>query len=165
MNAQHYILHAEHPDRQLVRANLDSYLNRLPDDKSWEIEVRQYHKTRTDKQRRSLFGVAYKAIMDATGLRGARDKDQLHENMCGEFFGWKAVPMLGRVPVRTTTVNENGEKDEIDTNTALDMYEHIQRIAIEYGIDVPDPDPLYRELAQSSRVGYMSAPLADREAP
>jgi len=143
-----YVLHKGDPNRDMVRANLHAFIDRLPDSKSWEIEVTAYHKTRTGKQRRSLFGVAYKAIMEQTGLRGSRDKDRLHENMCGEFFGWKDDALLGRVPVRTTTINERGEKDEITTIDALEMYSHIQQIAAEYGVDVPNPDPFWREKAE-----------------
>lgn len=148
MTAKPYILHAKHPDRELVRANLHAFIDRLPDTKSWQVIIEQYHKPSTAKQRRSLFGVAYKAIMEATGLRGSRDKERLHENMCGEFFGWKDAPMVGRVPVRTTTTNERGEREKITTLVALEMYAHIQHLAAEYGVDVPDPDPLWREKAQ-----------------
>lgn len=146
MNTQPFVLWANHPDREQVRANLSAFIDRLPATKSWRIEISEERPKRTDKQRRSLFGPAYKAIMEATGLRGSRDKDKLHSDLCGEYFGWHNAGIT-KVPVRTTTTNERGERDEISTMQALDMYAFVQQFAAEFGIFVPDPDPFWREKA------------------
>lgn len=144
--SQSYVLHKGDPNRELVLANLDSFLNRLPDTKSWQVEVFEYHKPSSEKQRRSLFGVAYKVIMAATGLHGEKEKAQLHRDFCCDFFGTRMV--LGKPhPIRTTTTNERGERDKINTVTALELYAHIQRTVAGFGIDVPDPDPFWREKA------------------
>ena len=45
-----YVLHAKHPDRQLVRASLDSLLNRLPESQSWKVTVSEYKSTRSLEQ-------------------------------------------------------------------------------------------------------------------
>lgn len=152
MNHQTYTLHANDPGRALVKANAHAFIDRLPESKPWEIEIRPRRKTRSAKQRKSLFGVAYKAIMDATGLQGDADKRQLHRDMCGEFYGWTDGPLNLRKPVRTTTRNERGEPEEITTVDALELYAFIQRKAAEFGIDVPDPDPLWREKAVRERL-------------
>ncbi len=144
---QRYILRKDNT-RPNVLANAHAFLDRLPDTREFEIVVKRHVKRRTDKQRRSLFGVAYKAIMEAAGYQGDAEKRKLHENMCGDYFGWKDDPILGRVPERTTTTNEHGERDEISTLDALDMYYFIQRKAAEFGIDVPDPDPYWRAKAE-----------------
>lgn len=141
---QKYTLEAGATWRSNVLANLLVYLQGLPESKSWRVEIREARKERTLDQNAALFGVAYATIMEATGLEGDDDKKRLHWNMCGDFFGWTNKPLLGRVPVRTTTTNEHGERDVIDTATAARMYDFIQRQASEYGIVVPDPDPLYR---------------------
>lgn len=144
MKPQTYQLNANGPERQDVLLNAVGFLKRLPADKSWVVKVEPFVKRRSDKQRGSLFGVAYGAIMEAMGLRGSRDKEDLHEFFCGEYFGWtEATPLMKSRPVRTTTKNERGEKDEISTVTALDMYAFIQQRAAENGIDVPDPDPMW----------------------
>jgi hypothetical protein len=130
--------------RDRVRANVHAYVDALPDTRDWRIEIREARKERTLDQNAAMFGVAYATIMESAGLEGDDDKKRLHWNMCGDFFGWVDKPLLGRVPVRTTTTNENGERDVIDTATAARMYDFIQRQAAEYGIVVPDPDPFYR---------------------
>lgn len=141
---QTYHLNANGPERAQVLANAHAFLDRLPVDKGFTVEVSPQKRTRTAKQRGSLFGVAYKAIMEAMGLQGAQDKDDLHEFFCGEYFGWtEPTPLMRSRPVRTTTKNERGEPDEITTREALDMYDFIQRRAAENGIDVPSPDPLH----------------------
>jgi hypothetical protein len=50
-----------------------------------------------------------------------------------------------RRPVRTTTTNEAGERDVVDTVTMARMYDFIQRTAAGYGIDVPAPDPMWSQ--------------------
>jgi len=146
-----YVLNKGDPSREIVRANLHSFIDRLPDTHSFEVDVHRYAKPRSDKQRKSLFGVAYKAIMDQCGLQGEKEKNRLHNDFCGDYFGWRDGGIGTRRPVRTTTINELGEREEISTLQALDMYAFIQRTAAEYGIDVPDPDPFWREKAVSER--------------
>jgi hypothetical protein len=46
-------------------------------------------------------------------------------------------------PVRTTTTNEQGERDVIGKLLMAEFYEFIQRRSAEVGFDVPDPDPLW----------------------
>jgi hypothetical protein len=145
MSNQPYVLHANAPERDTVRANLHAFIDRLPVAKSWSIIVGPYHKPRSDKQRSALFAVAYAPIMEHMGLRGEQDKADLHAFWCGEFWGWH--PTLRNKPLRTTTRNERGERDVISTRVALDLYRFIQQRAAEQGIDVPDPDPFWKENA------------------
>ena len=152
MSAQTFDLWNKHPNRDLVRANCDAFVTRMLDaGHDVHIEVGRITKTRTPKQRRALFGPAYKAIMEFCGYRGGAEKDELHRNMCGEYFGWRDDPALGRVPVRTTTRDERGQKNEISVADALDMYAFIQQFAIEkLACHVPDPDPMWREKAREA---------------
>ena len=152
MQSQSFELWNKHPNRDLVRANSDAFVSRLlAAGYDVRIEIGRITKTRTAKQRRSLFGAAYKAIMEFCGYRGGAEKDELHRNMCGEYFGWRDDPMLGRVPVRTTTHDERGQRNEISVGDALDMYAFIQQFAIEkIGCYVPDPDPFWRQRAKEA---------------
>ena len=112
--------------------------------KDLSVDVEEFAEERTDKQRRTLFGVAYKSLMAQMGLAGEREKDQLHEMMCGEYFGWtwaSALCARSRVPVRTTTRNERGERDVLSVRQQMAFYAWLQQRAAEYGYDVPDPDP------------------------
>ncbi len=141
--SQSYALHKDDAGRSLVLANLHAFIDRLPPSKSWRIEVKELRKERTDKQLGALFGLAYDRIMEATGLQGDSDKRQLHRDFCGDFFGWTDGPLGRQKPMRTTTTNEKGERDVIDAKTMAEMYDFIQRKASEFGIDVPDPNPLH----------------------
>lgn len=140
-----YVLNKGHPLRAQVKANLHAMIDRLPESKSWRVEIRVAHRERTDKQLGALFGVAYDRIMAATGLQGDFEKRKLHRDFCGDFFGWVDGPLGKPRPRRTTTTDEHGEESRIDTMTMADFYDFIQRRAAEFGIDVPDPDPLWRE--------------------
>lgn len=140
---QTYVLNANHPGRGQVLANLHAFVDRLPQDKAWLVEISRAHDRRSAKQNRAMWGVAYDVIMEATGLQGADERKQLHRTFCGDFFGWVSGAVGMRKPVRTTTTNELGEKDPIDTATMAAFYDFIQRKAAEFGIDVPDPDPLW----------------------
>ena len=117
-------------------------LNFLPD-RELVVTVEEFVPERSAKQRASLFGVAYKSLMEQMGLSGSREKDQLHADMCGEYFGWREKPGLGsmiRSPVRTTTTDENGRRDVLTVRQQMAFYAWIQRKAAEYGFEVPDPD-------------------------
>lgn len=138
-----YFLHANAPEREQVRANLHEFIDGLDVRKSWRVEIRENRKERTLDQNAATFGVAYATIMEATGLEGDAERKQLHRDFCGDFFGWVDGPLGHRKPVRTTTTNEHGERDVIDTATMARFYDFIQRTAAEYGVVVPDPDPLY----------------------
>lgn len=149
--SQRYVLNADHPGREQVKANLHAFIDRLPADKAWQCVIEPYHRTRTDKQRRTLFGAAYMPIMAFMGLQGSDDKAELHRFFCRKFFG-ERIDALGRLmPIRTTTRNERGERDEITTVVALEFYSFIQRLAAEQGIDVPDPDPFWKEKAEAEK--------------
>lgn len=60
--------------------------------------IEEAKEERSTKQRAALFGVAYASLMAQMGLRGAREKDDLHEFMLGEYFGWRERPGLGPPP-------------------------------------------------------------------
>jgi hypothetical protein len=145
VNPQIYILDGKDAAADArIRANLHAFLERLPADKAWRVEIHPHREARSKQQRKALFGVAEKAIMEHMGLQGSREQQQLHTYLCGEYFGWKEDALGRKVPERTTTTNERGEREEIDRERAADMYSFIQRLAAEHGIDVPDPDPEMR---------------------
>ena len=118
-------------------------LNYLPG-KELQASVEEFVEERTTKQRNALFGVAYTALADQMGLSGSREKDDLHEFMLGEYFGWREKAVMGairRYPVRTTTTNEHGDRDVLSVRQQMAFYAWLQKRAANYGYDVPDPDP------------------------
>ena len=99
----------------------------------------------------ALFGVAYKILMREIGLRGEREKAELHDTFCGEYWGWRTVEVMGvrrQMPKRTTTTDEQGKRDVISTREQIDFYEFIQQRAAGMGWDIPDPDKNWRIRAE-----------------
>lgn len=136
---QRYVLHKGDPNREMVRANLSAFIDRLPDTKSWQVEVKEYRKTRSGAQNNALFGVAYPAICKETGY----DPDEIHHAMCRKFFGTVDVDVMGETvtrPVRTTTTDADGKRDVLSAGDFADFYAMVQRVGAECGIDVPEPD-------------------------
>ena len=126
--------------------NAEAYLKQLPLDGSCEVEFRPKKKSRTNKQNAALWAVAYPPIMESMGLRGEKERLEIHEYFCGEYFGWKEYMILDKKkvrPVRTTTTDEDGKKNNIETAVMADFYNFIQQRAADNGIYVQDPDPMY----------------------
>jgi hypothetical protein len=139
---QRYQLNANGPERPQVLANALAFLQRLPESKSWRIEIKEARRERTLSQCNALFGVAYPPLVDATGYTA----DELHEAFCRKFFGTVGIDVMGECVTRarrTTTTNEHGERDVIDRATFAEFYDLVQRIGAECGVDVPSPDPLW----------------------
>ena len=78
----------------------------------------------------------------------AADRDDVHEYLCGLHFGWKPKRKPGGrtedVPIRTTTVDADGNRDVIDGDEFWRYVEFVQRFGAKLGIVIPDPDPNYK---------------------
>jgi hypothetical protein len=142
--SQKYTLNANGPERDQVRANAHAFIDRLPANKSWKIEIKEARRERTSPQNAALWAVAYPKLTEVTGFTA----EELHHEFCGRFFGWEVVDIFGerrRRPRRTTTTNEQGERDVLSTRDFAAFYEMVQQVGAEAGIDVPDPDPFHGE--------------------
>jgi hypothetical protein len=137
--------------RERIADNLRAFLLTALPGKPLRVTVEQHRKRRSDEQNGYLFGVAYKALCEATGY----DVEDVHEFMLGEHFGWvdKRVPKsakfpqgIERVPRRTTTRNESGKRQVLSTVEFAEYVDHVQRFGAEHGVFIPDPDPM-REAA------------------
>jgi hypothetical protein len=143
MTAARFILPADRP-RDEILARMVRFVHQLDAAKAWEWTCAPYKRKRSVSQNNALFGVAYPPIMEHCGLRGERDREDLHSYFCGEFWGWVEYDLLGKRkhrPKRTTTTNEDGKRDVISTTEFMDFYAFVQQRAAEQGILVPDPDP------------------------
>lgn len=117
--------------RATVLANAISFISGLPDSREWVIKVEQLKKKRSNPQNRSLWGVAYKALSEATG----NDPEDLHTFFLGEWSGWEVIDVMGqqrRVPVRRSS--------KLTTEEFGEFYEFIQRRSAECGYNVPSPN-------------------------
>lgn len=99
---------------------------------------------RTIPQLRYLRGVAYEMLAESFGY----ENDEISEYLCGTYWGWKTKKLPGgrtqEVPMRTTTEDEDGNRDVIDGQVFWDYVEWIQRVGARQGIVIPDPDPNYK---------------------
>lgn len=142
--SQKYTLNANGPERSQVLANAHAFIDRLPLRKSWVVEVKEYRKVRSNEQNAALFGVAYPILTDATGYT----PDELHEAFCRRFFGSVDRDVMGQTVSRarrTTTTNEQGERDVMPAADFARFYDMVQMIGAEAGVDVPSPDPMWNQ--------------------
>jgi hypothetical protein len=141
--SQKFVLNKDDSNVITILDNLIEFLRGLPLSRSWMIEIKRYVKTRSNEQNAALWGVAYPAIVAATG---EDDVNTWHEYFLGERFGWVEVSLFGKRklrPARTTTTGYKGEDNPLSTIEFAEFYDFIQRRARENGIKVPDPDPLW----------------------
>lgn len=113
--------------------------------KALDLSVRPWTKRRTDLQNRTL-RYGEKIVADELGYT----TDEVHHEVCCLYFGSEQYKRIDGVtdkrPVRTTTTNEEGERDPISTRDCASMFDFLQGWAMnEFGIHIPDPDPNYRQ--------------------
>lgn len=143
-------------NRDLVIPRVAAFLAALPNKKAWRICIKQEADDRTTQQNRYLNGVPYKLLGEHFGY----ERDEISEQMCGLYFGWreKKVPRkphnpagIDDVPMRTTTTDENGERDVLNTRDFWTYVEFLQRFGAKYGVFIPDPDPSQKHLARDEQ--------------
>ena len=147
MSAQTFVLPIKPEQRrEFVESRILPFLLIAHPGKRLKLSADAEKPPRSDLQNRALWGVAYPPIMEAMGLRGEADREEIHEYFCGEYWGWIEYEILGKRkqrPRRTTTKNELGQRDVIGKLLMAEFYNFIQQRAAENGIYVPDPDPMW----------------------
>ena len=128
---QTFVLHKD-ATRERVLGNLVRFVQSLPDSKAWKVEIAQYARRRSDEQNRYLWGVVYPAFEQA--LEGW-DKEDIHEYLLGEHFGWQRIEGMGRAKVKPLKRSSKLTKAEF-----ADYVDFCQRKGAEHGIYVPDPE-------------------------
>lgn len=140
MVASTFIFNAD--NRDAIVSRLGRFLAAWPKDKPCIVTVARYVRSRSNAQNAALWGLAYKVLGEATGFRAT----ELHEYFCGEYFGWHEHAIFGmrkRRPRRTTTTNEDGQRDVISTEECAKFFDFIQQRAAELEINIPDPEPAW----------------------
>lgn len=104
--------------------------------KSWKVAIEEFRPRRSDAQNAFLWGVVYPSILEGGGeaLAGWQ-KDDLHEYMLGEHFGWETLTLGGRTvhkPVRRSS--------RLNKQDFSDYLEFLSRRAAELGIVIPEPN-------------------------
>jgi len=107
----------------------------LDSGKSWKVTLEEFKPRRSDSQNAFLWGVVYPSILEGGGeaLAGWQ-KDDLHEFMLGEHFGWETLSLGGKTvhkPVRRSS--------RLNKQDFSDYLEFLSRRAAELGIVIPEP--------------------------
>jgi hypothetical protein len=123
---------------------LSRFLHSCHPGKPLTVMVEREKAERSSQQNKALFGHAYKVIAAETGLSGRDELEKLHRDMCCRYFGERTLTVLGRTyrqPLRTTTTDENGNKDVLGVVEFSAFYGYVERLAAECGIFIAAPDP------------------------
>jgi hypothetical protein len=107
----------------------------LDQTKSWKVTLEEFKPRRSDSQNAFLWAVVYPSILEGGGeaLAGWQ-KDDLHEFMLGEHFGWETLTLGGKTvhkPVRRSS--------RLNKQDFSDYLEFLSRRAAELGIVIPEP--------------------------
>lgn len=106
-----------------------------------EVECKPWRKSRSNEQNALLW-----AMYEPIAVHMGYDRDDIHEWMCGRFFGWKDIRVpktprnpegLASVPVRTTTRNEDGKRNVLDRQTFARFVDMVDRVAAQAGVFIP----------------------------
>jgi len=146
---ENILLPKEPETKRLVRIQrIAARLADVPLDEVWQLILQPFKHERTNQQNRYLRGVATKMLADHLGY----EEQEMHELLCGLHWGFfqRKCPKtpnnprgIKDVPVRTTTTDENGERDVLNKRDLWDYVEFVQRFGAEHGVVIPDPDPDY----------------------
>ncbi len=120
--------------RQAMAQRIAAFVQSALPGKALRVTVEVARKKRSDDQNRALWGVAYKALSDATG----HDPADLHEFFLGECFGWEVIEVMGQRKRRPAK-----RSSKLTTAEFAEFYDFIQRRAAEAGFWVPSPGEEY----------------------
>ena len=129
--------------RDSVIRRIATVLSKLPMDRAWTLDLKEFKPRRSDQQNRYLWGVVYGTILKALGpsLQGW-DSTDLHEYLLGEWAGWERLEGLGRVRLRPVKRSSRLSKVEF-----MDYVAWIQQHMAEKGVYVPDPNEVPNDRA------------------
>lgn len=92
---------------------------------------------------RYLHAVPYAMLSEAMGF----ERDEIAEYLLGMYFGWKNKRLPGgrvsETPLRTTTKDEEGNRDVLSGEAFWAYINWIQRVGARHGLVIPDPSKEY----------------------
>ncbi len=129
-----------HPgvSRYFVLGRIRVFISSLACDKTWHIQINEWKGTRSQQQNRALWGLAYATILKEGGEAMAGwDAEDLHEYFLGEKWGWEVAELFGKKRQRPIRRSSKLNKQEF-----AEFFDFVQRKAAEFGVFIPDPDPM-----------------------
>ncbi len=103
--------------------------------KPFAVTVEMWKKPRTNQQNAYLWGVVYPAVIEGGGeALGGFTRDDVHEWLLGECFGWQTLEGFGRKRMRPLKRSSALNKQEFS-----DYLTFIDTKCAEFGIVIPEP--------------------------
>lgn len=122
--------------RDEILAKIIQFVHKLPAEKPWRLTIEPYKKQRSNSQNAYLWGVCYPTILESGGETLAGwTKDDLHDYMLGEHFGWETIEGFGKKrmkPIRRSS--------KLSTMEFVDFVDFIHQKSAEIGIYIPSPN-------------------------
>jgi hypothetical protein len=121
------------PVEQVMKA-VAAMMTALPA-KPFAVTVEMWKKPRTNQQNAYLWGVVYPAVIEGGGeALGGFTRDDVHEWLLGECFGWQTLEGFGRKRMRPLKRSSALNKQEFS-----DYLTFIDTKCAEFGIVIPEP--------------------------
>ena len=121
------------PVEQVMKA-VAAMMTALPA-KPFAVTVEVWKKPRTNQQNAYLWGVVYPAVIEGGGeALGGFTRDDVHEWLLGECFGWEVLEGFGRKRMRPLKRSSALNKQEFS-----DYLTFIDAKCAEFGIVIPEP--------------------------
>lgn len=98
-----------------------------------EVIIKPWEKKRSEESNNYYWAV----IVDPTASFCGYSKDAMHDEFLGSYFGWVEKELRGHIrqyPRRTTTTNEEGERDVLPKHEMQNYIEHCKAIQSELGV-------------------------------
>lgn len=130
MKREFILYKGENAERERERAG--RVIAKLGTDHAWRVTVEEYKPRRSNQQNAYLWGVAYRIICET--FEGWRP-DDVHEYMLGRHFGTETIETM-----RGTEVVPIRRSSKLNKQEFSDYVAHVQEIASEHGIFIPDPE-------------------------
>lgn len=128
-------------DREATIARIVGIMREFQLGKPVNVKLTIARPERTPPQLRYLWSVPLRMLAE----HGGYEAEDVHEYACMLHWGTKTRKLPGgrteEVPIRTTTVDEDGNRDVIDGEAFWDYVSFLQRFGARLGIVIPDPDP------------------------
>lgn len=116
------------------QAMLD-FMAQLDPRERYEVTIAKYEKPRSLGHNNYYFGFVCTPLAQFCG----ETPERTHEHLCGEYWGWVEKEFRGhkyRKPRRTTTTNENGERDVLKGEPFQAFVHFAESVCAEMGVPI-----------------------------
>lgn len=128
---QSFVLHPGHPSRANVLKNYMDFCARLDPSKAWQFTAEEFSPRRSNQANAYYWGVVLEAFVRQ--LQGWT-KDDVHDYLLGERFGWETLAGLGRKRIRPLRRSSKLDKAEF-----AEYVDWCIAKALDHNVFVPPP--------------------------